>query len=164
MTTANRILLTLLIIVLILSSLPMTALGAHNKQVIMVLINQVNYDDLLEMGTVSEIIDKGAIGLMNTRTAGSAITPKAYTTIGAGVRAEGNWITSAAYNATEENKKIYETRTGKKAPESGIINLDINKLIAYNQLGEYGAIPGQLGNLIRDAGYKTCLLYTSRCV
>ena len=25
---------------------------------------------------------------MNTRTAGSAITPKAYTTIGAGVRAE----------------------------------------------------------------------------
>ena len=155
MTTANRILLTLLIIVLILSSLPMTALGAHNKQVIMVLINQVNYDDLLEMDTVSEIIDKGAIGLMNTRTAGSAITPKAYTTIGAGVRAEGNWITSAAYNVTEENKKIYETRTGKKAPESGIINLDINKLIAYNQLGEYGAIPGQLGNLIRDAGYKT---------
>ena len=62
MTTANRILLTLLIIVLILSSLPMTALGAHNKQVIMVLINQVNYDDLLKMDTVSEIIDKGAIG------------------------------------------------------------------------------------------------------
>lgn len=131
--------------------------AAENKQVVMIVINQVNYNDLLKMDAMEKIIEHGGIGLLNTRTAGSTITPKAYATIGAGTRAEGNWITSQAYPVTPESQSIYHLRTGKKAPENGIVNLEINRLIAYNEAGEYGAVAGQLGTLIQEAGRKTAV-------
>ena len=137
--------------------LPSSVSATQDKQVIMIIVNQVNFQDLLEMNSLAEIIDESGIGLMNTRTAGATIIPKAYATIGAGIRAEGNWITSQAFHSTEENKEIYYARTGKRAPDQGIINLDINKLISYNDLGEYQAIAGKLGSLIKEEGFKTAV-------
>jgi hypothetical protein len=151
----KKALIVIIMSFIILTIIPSSAFAAQEKQVIMIIINQVNYQDLLEMGSVVDMIDNSGIGLMNTRTAGSAIIPKAYATIGAGVRAEGNWINSQAYQSTEDNKLIYSSRTGKNAPDKGIINLDINKLISYNDVGEYQAIAGQLGSLIKEEGLET---------
>lgn len=121
----------------------------------MIVVNEVNYQDLLEMSSVEEMIDQGGIGLLNTRTAGTSIVPKAYATIGAGIRAEGNWTSSQAQIVTEENQMIYYARTGQESSKDGIVNLEINQLISYNTEGEYGATVGQLGDLIRSNGLRT---------
>ena len=154
-TFLKKTLLAAIIFIMFLSIIPLSVHAYQEKQVIMIIVNQVNYDDLLEMNSIAKIIDNSGVGLMNTRTAGTAITPKAYATIGAGVRAESNWLNSQAFPATEENKLIYKTRTGKTPPDDGIINLDINKLIAYNTAGEYKAIVGQLGSLIKEKDLNT---------
>ncbi|SJZ33243.1 hypothetical protein [Garciella nitratireducens] len=155
----KKLMLAVIFIFLMGSSLSNLTFANENKQqhkqVIMVVINQVNYQDLMQMKSVEDIINKGGVGLLNTRTAGKAIIPKAYATIGAGVRAEGNWTSSEAQPATKENEIIYKTRTGQKVPKGGILNLEINQLISYNEEGEYGATAGQLGTLIRNAGLKT---------
>ena len=153
--TLKNTLIIAIISIIILSSLPSPVLANQEKQVIMIIINQVNYDDLLEMNSIAHMIEYSGIGLMNTRTAGTSITPKAYATIGAGIRAEANWLNSQAFPTSEENKLIYKARTGKDSPDNGIINPDINKLIAYNDGGEYKAVVGQLGSLIREEGFHT---------
>src|SRR5690554_6509784 len=125
---------------IILAILPSSASAIQEKQVIMIVINQVNFQDLLTMNSFVDLIDNSGIGLMNTRTAGSATIPKAYATIGAGSRAEGNWITSQAFHTSEEKSLIYYSRTGRNAPANGVVNLDINKIISYNDMGEYKSI------------------------
>ena len=151
----KKAIIMMMLIFLMVTSLSTSTFAAEHKQIIMIVINEIDYQDLLQMHSVEKMIHGGGIGLLNTRTAGSAIAPKAYATIGAGIRAEGNWTSSEAQPATKENEVIYKTRTGQKVPKGGILNLEINRLIAYNEEGEYGATVGQLGTLIRKAGLKT---------
>ncbi len=151
----KKAIIVMMLIFLMVTSLSTSTFAAEHKQIIMIVINEIDCQDLLQMHSVEKMIHGGGIGLLNTRTAGSAIAPKAYATIGAGIRAEGNWTSSEAQPATKENEVIYKTRTGQKVPKGGILNLEINRLIAYNEEGEYGATVGQLGTLIRKAGLKT---------
>lgn len=151
----KRVLVIIMLTFFIITPIYSKVYAEKDKRVVMVVINQVNYHELLEMESMKEIIGSGGVGLLNTRTAGKATTPKAYSTIGSGVRAEANWLTTQALPNREENKNIYYVRTGRKAPKDSIINPEINKLIAYNKESEYGAEIGRLGTIIRNAGYKT---------
>ena len=84
-TFLKKTLLAAIIFIMFLSIIPLSVHAYQEKQVIMIIVNQVNYDDLLEMNSIAKIIDNSGVGLMNTRTAGTTITPKAYATIGAGL-------------------------------------------------------------------------------
>lgn len=127
-------------------------------RVVMVIINRVDISDLERMSYVKKLIDRSSIALMNTRAAGKNSEFKSYATIGWGTRAEASHITSLFHNIDNKIVPIYERRTGKKLSENGIVNLDINRLIAQNLKGEYGATPGILGQVLNENGYKTTLI------
>lgn len=154
-----------LVLVLVITIITGISYGQDTKtpvnediKVVMVVINRIDFKDLERMPYVKQLIDKSAIGLMNTRASGSNSEFKSYATLGWGIRSEAMHTTSLFYNVDEEIKSIYERRTGNNIPNNGIINLDIGKLIAQNKDGEYGAVPGALGNVLRSNGYKTAVL------
>jgi hypothetical protein len=131
---------------------------SDNVRVVMVVISRIDLDDLEKMPYVRELIDKGSIALMNTRASGKNSEFKSYATIGWGTRAEASHATSFFHGIDDKTGPIYERRTGKKMFENGIINLDINKLVVQNLNGEYGAMPGILGQVLSENGYKTALI------
>lgn len=127
-------------------------------KVVMIIINRIDFKDLETMPYTRQIMDKSSIALMNTKGSGANNEFKSYATLGWGVRSEASHTTSLFYDTNDETKSIYERRTGNKLPENGIVNLDINRLITQNQNGEYGALPGALGQVLRENGYKTAVL------
>ncbi len=127
-------------------------------KVIMVIINRIDFNDLEGMPHVRELMDKSSIALMNTRASGNNSEFKSYATIGWGTRADASHDTSFFHRIDDNVASIYERRTGKKTLENGIVNLDINKLITRNLKGEYGSVPGILGKILKENGYKTALI------
>jgi len=134
--------------------------GKTDKKVVLIAINETNFDDWCLMDSVKEIVDNGSIGLMNTRSAGSTNVYKAYTTIGSGTRAEASALSTRSFELKEEEiKKIYSRRTGiTKDNDEGVVNIDIAALNRLNAEGDYGAIPGALGQQLHDHGFKTAVI------
>ncbi|WP_026475816.1 alkaline phosphatase family protein [Alkaliphilus transvaalensis] len=161
MKIARLILTILLIIVTILSS-PLVAFGQHSQdnqnKVVMIIVNRVDLDDLSKMKEVQKMMEEGSIGLMNIRASGRYSEYKSYATIGWGTRAEASQDGQAFSNINEETIAIYQRRTGETPEEKGIINLAINTLIQQNLRGEFGAIPGSLGEVLRRNGIKTGMI------
>jgi len=133
----------------------------EDVKVVMVIINRIDFKDLETIPYVKQLIDTSSIALMNTKGSGANSEFKSYATLGWGVRSDAFHTTSLFYNLDEETKSIYERRTGNIVFENGIINLDIGKLITQNQNGEYGAVPGALGQVLRENGYKTAVIGNS---
>ncbi len=155
--------ISILILIIILTTgigygLEAQTLNDGDVRVVMVIINRVDFNDLEKMPYVRKLIDKSSIALMNTKAAGKNSEFKSYATVGWGTRAEASHVTSFFHNIDAKTTPIYERRTGKKLFESGIINLDINKLIVQNLKGEYGATPGILGQVLSENGYKISLI------
>lgn len=132
--------------------------GEDNKRVVLIVMNEMNYEELYNMNGVHPLIDDGAIALMNNRTSSRSNTYKAYTTIGAGIRAEASPNAVGFFEVNDQVKSIYSRRTGINLPSTGIINLDMTKLIKTNEKGQYGAIPGSLGQSLHDKGMKTAVI------
>ena len=130
-------------------------------KVIMLIINRVDFDELYSMPVLGSIIDNSSIGLMNTRGSGGNNEFKSYATLGWGTRADAAKNTSTFQQLNVENGAIYSRRTGSISKQEGIVNLDINRLLKQNKIGEYGASPGILGDLLRKNNYKTILLGNS---
>ncbi|AOY77001.1 hypothetical protein [Clostridium formicaceticum] len=133
----------------------------ETPKVVALILNRVDFQDLYSMPQMRKLIQEGSIGLMNTRASGSQNEFKSYATLGWGTRAEAGENTSTFYSLGDENTAVYERRIGKIAKDEGIINTNINVLIQQNIRGEYGAVPGILGDLLRQHGYKTALLGNS---
>ncbi|MDF2546521.1 MAG: hypothetical protein K0R93_1419 [Anaerosolibacter sp.] len=134
------------------------AYGTENKKVLLITINEVSFEDLYSMDSVKDMVDDGAIALMNNRTSTRANSIKAYMTIGTGVRAEASLEAAAFEDINNENVQIYHRRLGPIEANQGIINLEMPKLIALNELGDYGAAPGALGKALHLAGLKTAAI------
>lgn len=148
----------MVIILLMMAGFTNYADSFSDKKVVLITVNEVTFEDLYEMPTVRQWIENGAIALMNNRTSTTANMLKAYTTIGAGVRAEASADSIQSSNLTEESQKIYRRRTGIEIGSSGIVNLDMPRLQRLNLSGEYGAVPGALGQALRNKGLKTAAI------
>lgn len=152
--------ISIIITIIVLLSIILTSFSyaEESKKVVLIVMNETNYEDLYSMESVRNLIDNGAIGLMNTRTSTKANTYKAYVSIGAGTRAEASSDTTLSMNVNDEIKAIYSRRTGLDSKDTGIVNVDIAKLIRLNNAGEYGAVPGALGQALHGVGVKTAAL------
>lgn len=151
----SRILIAIVTLLMILTSF---SYGEDNKRVVLIVMNEMNYEELYNMNAVQPLINDGAIALMNNRTSSRSNTYKAYTTIGAGIRAEASSNTIGFFEVNDKFKSIYLRRTGIELPSTGIINLDMTKLIKANEKGQYGAMPGSLGQSLHDKGMKTAVI------
>ncbi|NMA03459.1 MAG: hypothetical protein GX925_02015, partial [Clostridiales bacterium] len=152
------LILTIILMINISYGLETRSLNHDGTRVIMVIINRIDFNDLEKMPYTKELIGRSSIALMNTRASGKNSEFKSYATLGWGTRAEASHTTSLFYEIDGDVGSTYERRTGKGIPENGIINLDINRLIIQNLEGEYGSIPGILGQMLDENGYKTALI------
>ncbi|KXG74040.1 hypothetical protein [Thermotalea metallivorans] len=132
--------------------------AGEGKKVVLITINEVNFEDLYSIHSIKEMINSGAIALMNNRTSTRANIYKAYATIGTGVRAEASSDSIKCENVTKENSSVYQRRMGFSPGNEGIVNLEMAKLIKLNMEGEYGAVPGALGQALHNAGMRTAAL------
>ncbi|QZY57007.1 hypothetical protein [Crassaminicella profunda] len=151
----SRIFIVIMILFMMITSF---SYAKDNKKVVLIVMNEINYEELYNMSAVNELIEDGAIALMNNRTSTKANTYKAYATIGAGVRAEASSNSVGSFEVNDKVKSIYLRRTGIELPSTGIINLDMTRLIKLNEKGQYGAIPGSLGQALHDHGMKTAVI------
>ncbi len=161
MKIARLIFIKLLIILILVAELSVVfALEEKqpNQKVVMLIVNRVDLQNLLEMNEVQRLMEEGSIGLMNIRASGRYSEYKSYATIGWGTRAEANKESQAFFNVDKNSTAIYRRRLGEIPSDKGIVNLSINRLIQQNYKGEFGAVPGSLGEILRQNGLKTVVL------
>jgi len=136
---------------------------------ILLVIDQVTWGDFLEADapTLHQIIEKGALGLMVVRTAGSP-ERGGYLTIGAGTRlrakeeAEGLRIEpeGCAFDTNEFPwlKEMHRWLTDKNPGSAAVLNLAIASILEDNADLDYPATPGLLGETLRSHGIRVACL------
>ncbi|MDO9573894.1 MAG: hypothetical protein Q7I94_02775 [Candidatus Contubernalis sp.] len=158
----------MIVIILILLLIPVNiCLGAQSgKQVILLVVDGVSPQEWKYAADhythIREFWESSSIALMNTGTGGRLNSENAYLTIGAGARVLGTAGAGLSFNREENFNQfpagtIYVRYNGTE-PDGEVVNLDINNLIQVNQSKNYRAVPGTLGNIIREAGLKGAVL------
>ena len=146
---------------------PELAAGAASQRMVLVIIDRVTLSELVEAGpNITNIINRGAIGLMNTKTAGSATPANTYLTIGSGAVALVEGSTRGwGFNTGEivppgsdPAGLVYQRLTGLKPPAPGVVHLGIAPAQRSNLNGKVTAVPGNLGELLHGHGLKTAVL------
>lgn len=148
---------------------PALASSAQQGHFIILVVDQVSLADLTnpELVNFKSIIDKGAIGVMNTTTGGAQIPDNAFLTLGAGSRAIGSPAASQAFNADDELhgepvSDIYLRRINNPAVgQANIISLTVEQIKTLNEKLHYTVEIGALGEALHQAGLKTCVIGNS---
>jgi len=168
-----KIILSLLLLVL--------AGQAHAaSKVVMVVLPAVSVEDLAstDLPTIHKLMETGAVGLMNSRTAGrldiphgeyadSKYTPESgYLTIGAGARAIAGADARQAFNRDElvagiPAWKVFRQRTLTDPGNSAVVHIGIAKMQYDNAELNYEVKIGALGDAIHAAGLKTAVIGNS---
>ncbi|HHX50571.1 MAG TPA: MFS transporter, partial [Clostridia bacterium] len=155
----------LLVLVCCLFISPAGASPANQGQVIMLIMDNINYDDIVQYGGVNlhGILENGALGLVNTNSGGSYIDANSYATIGAGSYAVSSpfGIYSGGYSDFYRHEPInivYFRNTGKEMLEGNINNVDFPNLERANQRLNRPIKIGLLGSLLQREGLKTAVI------
>lgn len=118
-------------------------------QLYLLSIEHLQLEDLLKSQNkdLEHLMEKGALGLMNTRTGDSYERESAYVTIGAGRRALGG---GGVFNILqgENGEEVY-------LPQ-------YKSLYTLNEKADYEAIPGLLGSYLQENLVERILVTTSR--
>ncbi|MDI6822343.1 MAG: hypothetical protein QMD66_05760 [Actinomycetota bacterium] len=144
---------------------PVRTEARESRKVILIVIDGVGIEDLSHRDLIHlhGLIEKGAMGLMNTRTASRISPTNNYLSIGAGAKAEGGALGGLAFNSSE----VYETnptgeifwqRTGIKPPPDGVVTLTIAKISRQNARLPWNIFPGSLGTALKEAKLKAGVL------
>ncbi|MHB8171381.1 MAG: hypothetical protein ACYDG6_07550 [Thermincolia bacterium] len=143
---------------------PLISPEARERRVIVVVIDRIWWQDILRAGTpnLQQIMDKGAIGVMNTRTGQARLPDHTYLTMGAGSRVEGGIASSRAYNVSEEVDgvkagELYLRRTGYQAGLGAVVQVELAQLAALNEKRHYPVQLGAIGWSLHQAGLKTAV-------
>lgn len=160
----KRKIITVFVLALIFFALLLTFAPAgygsrfENKKILMVVIDRVSFKDLEGHSVIEDIARTGSIALMNNRPSGSYSACKSYVSIGSGNRAEGTPAAVTAIQVDEDIREVFYGRTGIRVSGGMVVNPDINRLTAQNERGEYGAVAGNIGEALRNNGYKTAVI------
>jgi len=136
-------------------------------KVVLVLVDRLSVQDL-EESTCPNIVrlwEEGTAGLMNTRTLGARDTDDVCVTIGAGRLARSGPKELLGFDVGEgyqfNQRKagdLYRGLTGYDPGNHEVLLLNIPEIIVTNQTAPANAVPGALGESLREAGFKTCVL------
>jgi len=134
------------------------------KLAVVVVLDQINIEDLEgDYPHIHQLMEKGAVALMNVRTVGRYEPASGYLTIGSGTRAYAPGAGGVVLGFNEkyqgqEAGKAFENFTGVKASASNILVLDIPRLTAENKKQDHEIIPGLLGARLKEQGVSVTLL------
>ncbi|MCR4430876.1 MAG: phosphoglyceromutase [Tepidanaerobacteraceae bacterium] len=162
----RRIFLLLIIISLSpLNTAIVSASGAPQKKIVMLIMDNINYEDMAEFGgkNFKFLLKNGALGLMNTNSGGPYTDTNAYATIGAGSYAVGSSQASCSGGYSDvfsgqPVNEIYLRNTGKKMEKLNIANIDIIDILQNNQKLNHSVRIGLLGSLLNERGLKTAVI------
>lgn len=121
-------------------------------------------DSAVRLPALKAITESGAVGLMNTRTAGRPDPEDAYVTLGAGSRGAASLeagVTAFGRGETFEGDpvpEVYFRRTGLRPGSSRVLHLGIAALRAENAALDHAVEAGALGQTLGEAGIKTALI------
>lgn len=134
------------------------------KKAIIIVLDRINLEDLDgDYPHIHQLINQGALGLMNIRSAGRYRPASSYLTIGAGTRGvapdDGEMILSSdeTYQG-QKASKVYKNFTGNQGNPHNIFVLNINEILLANREQEFEIIPGLLGETLKDQGIPVTLL------
>ena len=152
-----------------LIGLPSQAAIAEDKpKVVFVLIDNITWDDIAKANDpfINDLVQNNPTALLNNRTYGRPSRPRAALTVGSGVRANALPGSVNGYNATEafdgvKASDVLFVRTGKRARPGNIVELGLPAIIADNSYINQEIVPGALGQLLNDNGFKTAVLGNS---
>jgi len=137
-----------------------------NGRVVMLNIDRLTLNDIDKMLVLKNILKKGGVGLLNTKTANGRSTENVCVTVGCGVPMASGNSAQYAFGTDEEYKGEktsikYQRRTGWVPPKSSVLQLDIAQLKNISKSSSYTALPGALGKILEDKGYNTVVLGNS---
>ncbi|WP_408954796.1 hypothetical protein [Natroniella sp. ANB-PHB2] len=132
---------------------------------VLFVMDGVDITELQEVETPSldYLSSIGAVGLMNTRTAGGLEATNTYLTLGAGERARVGRAGFLNFNLIEgyqgsNAKDLYHRRISQLDTDFEIVNIEFARIVAENRSGEYQPKVGKLGTLLSEAGAKVSVL------
>ena len=151
-----------------------TRLQSKRPQVVVVVVDAVSLADYLDtldhLPTCNRLMQRGAIGLMVTRTARDQSPESTYLSIGCGARATTPLIKdktkdnlNLAFGADERyleqsGRQLYQADTGRKMGSAALAQCRIAQMQRENLQSDYQAMPGRFGALLAHAGARvTCI-------
>jgi hypothetical protein len=180
-SVSARVLLALAVTALALSSKPVAVAGPH---LYVVIADQLSVTDVIDtdLPNLRRLVEEGAIGLMNTATAGTTTPSNAAVTIGAGARSLGPVATNQAFDRDtrvilsgsdsqsaeafapasphmeqlqllDTAEQVYLRRTGKELTGQ-IANLGVTEIVSTNRSLTHAPVPGSLGSALSEAGIR----------
>ncbi|MCK8825088.1 hypothetical protein [Fuchsiella alkaliacetigena] len=159
--------LLILSCLLFLLAVPIAA-QENNRDLVIFTIDRVSLNQIqaAETPNLDLLMEEGALGLMNTRTAGGLTSPNAYLTIGAGQRAVAGGAGNYSFNIDldwqgRSVKELYRAKTANQPEEAEVVNIRLAELIQQNQRSDYQAQPGFLGDQLQEADKKIAVIGNS---
>ncbi len=158
---STRVLTLLVVILIVMVYINGPAFGQRdsqvNKNVYMVIANQLSLLDIEKMPNLKSLIHEGSFGLMNIRGLNGYNGAECFATINASSKTYASNISSQFYNLEGEYKDIYETRFGSFHGEYQVGNIEIGRLYNQNEDNKYAPYIGALGDSLHNSGLKTAV-------
>lgn len=139
-----------------------------NPQVFLVIADRLTLSDLTKDAppNVARLVRGGAIGLVNSTTAGRRTVDGAYMALGAGSGLLASSDVYEGYNSSEELEGgpasiVYQRRTGVDAPAGSVVNISVGSLISMNAGKNLQGTPGALGDALKRGGKRVAVFGNS---
>lgn len=147
---------------------PQAATAKNKPKVVFILIDNIIWDEIAKANDpfLNQLIEKSPSALLNNRTYGRPSRPRAAISVGAGVRANALPSSVNGYNADENFEGVRASdvlalRTGKRASSENVVEVGLPAIIADNSDIHQEIVPGGMGKLLNDNGFKTAVLGNS---
>ncbi len=150
---------------LIFLCFPASLEAKEDTKVVLLIADRVNLTDWQQVSTprLDDLLARGAVGLMNTKTAGSLEPKDTYLTIGSGQRATAgtagylNFKQREVYKGTTA-ENIYQRRIEKLEGASKVVNIGLPRIRRRNSQSDYQAEVGKLAALLEQADCQVAVL------
>ncbi|MGO0123313.1 hypothetical protein [Desulfothermobacter acidiphilus] len=133
---------------------------------IMVIIDRLSWSDFTNPAypNLSSLSHRGSVGLLQTTTGGSCEAGNTYLSIGTGARATGGGAAGEAYQPQEMLKSgesagnAFRQFTSREIPLLGVGMVTIARLRQSNAALPYPVVPGELGEMLAQGGFRVACL------
>lgn len=167
--TASCLFVIVLLIAAALSAPVELAAASEKRDVVILVVDDIGWNEWAAASGASSktLLSSGALALSNNRSARDFNPASVYLTIGSGARAglSGSAEDRAgfAFNYGEqvedsEASILYERYTGRIVQGRAGFHLGIPSIIEQSDKFDYGAVPGALGEALKDSGLKVSTL------
>lgn len=160
----NKKIISIILFVFLIQVFAQSLVFAENKapkneKLIIITANRLDLEDFKSINSIGES-NQGYIGLMNIRGAKGTNDASSYASIGWGRKSYVLNKDLTFFDYSDVAKSNHYKFTTKEEP-SKISNLNINTLIQTNSESDFGAIPGNLGEIAKKNDLKISVIGNS---